>query len=112
MEFQNDNPMADFISQTINFEVMMNVPKKNATKIEIKGRNANSLVMGSDVPIIHIQTEIFSWLLRLPQLSKEYLTILGINPFKYSKKNIFFLFFRRRLGIEGEGRNRRNSGAY
>ena len=60
----------------------------------IKGEN---IVKESKVPIFHYDSDLFCWILNLPQLRKEYLAILGINPFRYS--NIFLLTFKMKLKV-------------
>lgn len=43
------------------------------------------MVEESPVPILNYQSELFAILVQLPQLSTDFLKLVGINIFKYCK---------------------------
>jgi len=86
-EFGNENTMTDFIARKLDFSVNLNIPKRQISSSEENSAvGLRAIVTQSMVPIVHYQSNLFSWLIQVPQLSKEYLILLGINPFKYSKQ--------------------------
>lgn len=94
LNFRSLHAGGNFRSKTLVFDFSFNIPKKEDSESgEFNAKNTRQVMQKSKVPIVNVQSDIITWLVQIPQLSKEYLTLLGINPFKYSK-NIEFMYFK------------------
>ena len=109
-KFDQDAPRL-FISNGLSLELRVNIPEVDADEQYNNLADTRMLVQRSPVPIVHFQANLFNELVTLPQLSHQYLSLIGINPNKYSKfskfskiskiRNFFELFYLPKQGQPG-----------